>query len=149
MISVKILTRSAAALGVTGALALLASPAMADSGGAVVNRQSECRTDAYGTICSTLDLVTNKVTPRNGDTIYVYNLKATDSYYRLDGTSTGTIDFAVHYHTLLAPDGSVMENGYHGTTTSTNEAGTCIGSADIHYAHGTYQYYDTSHTCTP
>ena len=146
MISAKTLTRSAAAVGISGALALVASPAMAASGGAssggaqVVN-ESGCQNTSDGTVCSKIHSVVNTVTTPSG----IENKVSTDRVYSTTSHPDGSTDWYsnIYRDHSMTRGGKLQERSTHVDFSAAN----CIYMADIHYANGEYQFHKINFDC--
>jgi hypothetical protein len=146
MISARTLPRAAAALGITGALALIATPVMAASGGAsgggaqVVN-ESGCQTTSDGTQCSKTLSVVKAVTTPSG----VENSVDIGRVYSTTSHPDGTTDWYANTYRdhSMTRGGELQERSTHVDFSAAN----CTYLADIHYANGAYQFHRINLDC--
>lgn len=140
------LARSIAAIGSTAALALGASPAMADSRGAVIVNLRYCQNFGYATVCDRTQVENGFATTPSGATIIEFNAKFDYTVTYADGSiDTGT--GYGHGQYLFQQDQPQEFSNHNSATFTSSVNGTCTFGYDLHYANGQYQFDNSTFAC--
>lgn len=149
MFTVSTLARAVGTLGVTAALTLVASPAMAASNGADVIKEVYCQDLGYGIDCASLHGEIHFTITPSGNAVFQDNSRNGDTVTFPAGFSYSAL-VTQHHHVMLK-GGVRQEFGsrYALTSSDTRYQQPCTFSMDAHYANGRYQFDNLSDNCTP
>lgn len=149
MFTVSTLARTVGTLGVTAALTLVASPAMAASNGSDVIKEVYCQDLGYAIECASLHWEMHFIITPSGSVISQDNMRNGVTVTFPDGYSYSSV--VTEHNQGVRKGGVSQEFGarYALMGSDTIFKQPCTFRMDAHFANGRYQFDNLSDNCTP